>query len=169
MKNMDGGETGVDGDGKSDFKNTSVPTTFTEMFRFNAAVMGFGGSTWMNEVLFSFDTIVTNVSNSFRLQEECDTLSLRIAKYKGTINLAEYKAVMLASLRSLVPKDWNSAHEVAWSWLWENVERIIKGMFGKPAKMERSLEKLWGGLTENTQALVRREIYTKFFALAPAD
>merc|ERR1719428_2375958 len=155
MKNMDGGETGVDGDGKSDFKNTSVPTTFTEMFRFNAAVMGFGGSTWMNEVLFSFDTIVTNVSNSFRLQEECDTLGLRIAKYKGTINLAEYKAVMLASLRSLVPKDWDSEHEVAWGWLWENVERMIKALMGKPAVQEKALERLWNSLDEISTANFR--------------
>jgi hypothetical protein len=138
------------------------------MFMFNAAVMGFGQSSWMNEVLYSFDTIVTNVSNSYRLQEECDVLSLRMAKYKGSINLAEYKAVMLASLRSLVPKDWNSAHEVAWSWLWENVERILKGLMGKPAQQQRALEKLWKSLDETQQAMVRREVYAKFFALAPA-
>jgi hypothetical protein len=138
------------------------------MFMFNAAVMGFGQSFWMNEVLASFDTIVTNVSNSYRLQEECDVLSLRIAKYKGAINLQEYKAVMLASLRSLVPKDWNSAHEVAWSWLWENVERIIKALMGKPATQQRALEKLWKSLDEAAQALVRREVYAKFFTLAPA-
>merc|ERR1719343_1077549 len=130
--------------------------------------MGFGGSSWMNEVLFSFDTIVCNVSNSYRLQEECDVLSLRIAKYKGAINLAEYKAVMLASLRSLVPKDWNSAHEVAWSWLWENVERMIKSLMGKPAQQERALEKLFNSLDENALGIVRREVYQKFFALAPA-
>lgn len=29
------------------------------------------------------------------------------------------QAVMLASLRSLVPKEWDSDHEVAWNWLWE--------------------------------------------------
>merc|ERR1719210_142236 len=166
-------EGGGDGSGSgagddSAFKNTSVPKTYNEMFLFNAAVMGFGQNTWMNEVLASFDTIVCNVSNSYRLQEECDVLSLRIAKYKGSINLAEYKAVMLASLRSLVPKDWNSAHEVAWGWLWENVERMIKALMGKPAQQEKALEKLWKSLDENSQALVRREIYAKFFALAPA-
>merc|ERR1719436_1864674 len=112
---------------------------------FNAAVMGFGQSTWMQEVLVSFDTIVTKVSNSYRLQEECDVLSLRIAKFKGSLNLAEYKAVMLASLRSLV-KDWGSQHEVAWSWLWENVERMIKALMGKPAAQEKALAALLGSL-----------------------
>ena len=37
----------------------------------------------MTEVLASFDAVVTNVANSFRLQEECDVLSLRFVKYKG--------------------------------------------------------------------------------------
>merc|ERR1712226_1172281 len=164
---LDEGGKGDSG-GDNDFKNTSVPTTYNEMFMFNAAVMGFAQSTWMNEVLASFDTIVTNVSNSYRLQEECDVLSLRIAKYKGSINLAEYKAVMLASLRSLVPKDWNSAHEVAWSWLWENVERMIKSLMGKPAQQEKALGKLYAQSDEKAQSYVRREVYANFFALAPA-
>ena len=29
----------------------NIPTTFKEMFQFNAAVMGFGQNLWMNEVL----------------------------------------------------------------------------------------------------------------------
>merc|ERR1719210_744007 len=143
-KDEGGGDgSGDSGEADSHFKNTSVPTTYNEMFLFNAAVMGFGGNSWMNEVLSSFDTIVTNVSNSSRLQEECDVLSLRIAKYKGVINLAEYKAVMMASLRSLVPKDWDSNHEVAWSWLWDNVERMLKAMSGKTVQQEKALQKLW--------------------------
>merc|ERR1719414_2724862 len=121
----------------------------------------------MNEVLASFDRIVVNISNSYRLQEECDVLSLTMDKFTDVINLGEYKAVMLASLRSLVPKDWNSAHEVAWSWLWENVERMIKALMGKPAQWQKALEKLWKSLDENSQALVRREVYAKFFALSP--
>jgi len=153
----------------SSMRRTNVPTTYNDMFMFNAAVMGFQRSSWMTEVLDSFDAIVTNVSNSYRLQEECDFLSLRIAKYKGTtINLNEYKAVMLASLRSLVPKDWDSAHEVAWSWLWENVERMIKSQMGKPAAQERALGKLWSSLDEQQQEWVRVEVYKNFFKLAPA-
>jgi len=150
-------------------KNTAVPTTFNEMFVFNAAVMGFANNTWMNEVLFSFDAIVRNVSNTYRLQEECDVLSLRIAKCKDTtINLGEYKAVLLASLRSLVPKDWNSAHEVAWSWLWENVERMLKALFGKSAMREKALKKFFEELADQDHEYMRREVYVKFFALAPA-
>eukprot|EP00441_Pelagodinium_beii_P020751 CAMPEP_0197657622 /NCGR_PEP_ID=MMETSP1338-20131121/44744_1 /TAXON_ID=43686 ORGANISM="Pelagodinium beii, Strain RCC1491" /NCGR_SAMPLE_ID=MMETSP1338 /ASSEMBLY_ACC=CAM_ASM_000754 /LENGTH=1138 /DNA_ID=CAMNT_0043234037 /DNA_START=86 /DNA_END=3499 /DNA_ORIENTATION=+ len=145
-----------------------VPTTFNEMFLFNAAVMGFGSSTWMQLILDQFDNMVMNVANSYRLQEECDVLSLVLSKYKGNINLGEFKAVMLASLRSLVPKDWNSDHEVAWSWLWENVERMLKNLLGKPAVQERALERLIMSLTEDAVNYLRREVYKRFFALAPA-
>ena len=41
-----------------------LPTTYSEMFAFNAAVMGFEGLKWMKEVFDSSHTIVTNVSNS---------------------------------------------------------------------------------------------------------
>merc|ERR1740138_1482223 len=75
---------------------------------------------------------------------------------------------MLAALRSLVSKDWNTAHEVAWTWLWENVERMLKNLMGKPAQQEKALERLWKSLDESAQAMVRREVYSQFFALAPA-
>mmetsp|Transcript_92718 Transcript_92718/g.202975 ORF Transcript_92718/g.202975 Transcript_92718/m.202975 type:complete len:1080 (+) Transcript_92718:95-3334(+) len=146
--------------------NASVPHTFTDMFQFNAAVMGFGNCGWMGEILASFDTIVTHVANSYRLQEECDVLSLRLAKFK-TINLGEYKAVMLASLRSLC-KEWGSDHEVAWSWLWENVERLLQGLMGKPGIQEKALTELLNSLDEAALQMIRREVYSVFFASAPA-
>jgi hypothetical protein len=145
-----------------------VPTTFSEMFMFNSAVMGYGNDTWMLEVLESFDSIVTNVANSYRLQEECDVLSLRLAKCKGSINLPQFKSVMLASLRSLVPKDWNSSYEVAWGWLWENVERMLKSMLGRPAVMEQNLTRFLSSLDEDTQVKIRQMIYATFFESAPA-
>merc|ERR1719181_611119 len=151
--------------GKKDMK---VPTTFNEMFMFNGAVMGYGSSLWMSLVLEQFENMVLNVSNSYRLQEECDVLSLVLAKYRGMINLSEFKAVMLASLRSLCPKDWDSHHEVAWGWLWENVERMLKSMMGKPAQQEKRLELLIGSLTEDAVNYLRREVFKRFFALAPA-
>merc|ERR1719223_1120574 len=71
----------------------NVPTTYKEMFQFNAAVMGFGASVWMNEVLAQFDNIVENVSNAARMQEEASILVLRIAKVTSSkVNLSEYKS-----------------------------------------------------------------------------
>lgn len=86
---------------------------------------------------------------------------------KGEINLGEFKSVMLASLRSLV-KDWASLHEVSWSWLWENVERMMKKLLGKPVKQEAALSAFMGSLDEGSLMTIRREVYSKFFALAPA-
>eukprot|EP00931_Biecheleriopsis_adriatica_P113517 TRINITY_DN8858_c0_g1_i1.p1 TRINITY_DN8858_c0_g1~~TRINITY_DN8858_c0_g1_i1.p1 ORF type:complete len:1115 (+),score=249.69 TRINITY_DN8858_c0_g1_i1:41-3346(+) len=162
-----GEEARTSGEAKN-LSNTKVPTTFNEMFLFNGAVMDFGNATWMQLVLEQFDAIVTNVANSYRLQEECDVLSLVLAKYKGEINLPEFKAVMLSSLRSLVPKDWDTNHEVAWNWLWENVERMLKNLMGKPALMEKALARMMMSMTEDDMNFFRREVYKTFFTLAPA-
>ena len=70
----------------------NVPTTYSEMFQFNMAVTGFGDRRWLQEVPGCFNNIVTNVANTTRLQEECDLLTLRIAKHaKGNGNFAEYQ------------------------------------------------------------------------------
>eukprot|EP00931_Biecheleriopsis_adriatica_P074845 TRINITY_DN4882_c0_g1_i2.p1 TRINITY_DN4882_c0_g1~~TRINITY_DN4882_c0_g1_i2.p1 ORF type:complete len:1278 (+),score=337.48 TRINITY_DN4882_c0_g1_i2:114-3947(+) len=158
----------ADGSGKKArmLNQQGVPTTFDEMFQFNAAVMGLSHNVWMYEVLASFDAIVKNIANSYRVQEECDVLALRMSKLKGAVKLAEYKAVMLASLRSLVP-DWSSAHEVAWNWLWENVERMLEQQLGKPIARERALGRFMGSLEEDTKQHLQQDVYTKFFALAP--
>lgn len=146
-----------------------VPTTYDEMFKFNAAVMGFGGNMWLNEVLACFNNIVLNVSNSARLQEECDVLVLRISRVlKGSANFNEYKSCMLASLRSLLPKDWGTLHEVAWTWLWENVERLLAKNMGNPRKWEKALGKLLDSLDENAAFEIRKNIYSRFFTSAPA-
>ncbi|CAE7758074.1 unnamed protein product, partial [Symbiodinium microadriaticum] len=159
----------MEAQGKLKGSNMKVPTTFNEMFLFNAAVMGFAESGWMNLVLEQFDAIVTNVANSYRLQEECDVLSLVLSKYQaGHIGLPEFKAVMLASLRSLVPKDWDSEHEVAWNWLWENVERMLRSHMGKPQVHEKAIERFIVGLSEDSIGFLRREVYKRFFQLAPA-
>ena len=39
----------------------------------------------MNLVLEQFDNIVTNVANSYRLQEECDVLSLVLSQHPGVV------------------------------------------------------------------------------------
>jgi len=89
----DGKDEGKKGDSNAMVQN--VPTTYKEMFQFNAAVMGYGTSLWMNEVLAQFDNIVENVANAARLQEEASILVLRIAKLTSAkINLAEYKSCM---------------------------------------------------------------------------
>lgn len=167
-KGMEEGSPSASGEADLDgMSGGAVPQTFREMFLFNAVVMGVNKNVWMREVLDSFDSIVKFISCAGRLQEECDVVSLRIAKHSTKINLAEFKAVMLASLRSLVPKDWDSQHELAWSWLWENVERMIKTNSGKPAMQEKALTKFLLSMEEDSKKSMRDEIYSRLFSLAP--
>ncbi|CAE8743072.1 unnamed protein product [Polarella glacialis] len=60
-----------------------VPRTYNEMFRFNASVMGFEGKAWMDDVLESFDDMVTNAASPTRLQEECKVLALCLGLQRG--------------------------------------------------------------------------------------
>ncbi|CAJ1357757.1 unnamed protein product [Effrenium voratum] len=137
-------------------KEMKVPTTFNEMLLFNASVMGYGGSSWMNIVLQQFDDMVKNVANFNRMQEESDVMSLVLAKYKGRIELSEFKAVTLASLRSLLPQQWDSEHEVAWCWLWENIETLLSNMLGKTRLQEDALDKFYSRISEENAIALRK-------------
>lgn len=147
-----------------------VPTTYNEMFKFNAAVMGIGRHLWLNEVLACFHNIVVNVSNPARLQEECEILVLRISRVvEGKVtNFADYKSCMLASLRALLPKDWSTDHEVAWSWLWQNVETLLARNMGNPLRWEKALARFYNSLDDDAAFEMRKDIYARFFAQAPA-
>jgi len=163
-------KTGTDANNSS-IGVQNIPTNFADMFMFNAAVMGMGDRLWMNEVLDVFHNIVTNVSNGARLQEEADVLAIRIQKVKdGAVNFHEYKSCMLASLRSLLPKDWTTGHEVAWTWLWDNVERLLTDseFFKRANILERALNRLLDGLEEPAKYELRKDIYARFFSSTPA-
>eukprot|EP00929_Paragymnodinium_shiwhaense_P033133 TRINITY_DN18251_c0_g1_i2.p1 TRINITY_DN18251_c0_g1~~TRINITY_DN18251_c0_g1_i2.p1 ORF type:complete len:1149 (-),score=288.60 TRINITY_DN18251_c0_g1_i2:196-3642(-) len=148
--------------------NQNIPTTFNEMFMFNAAVMGYGQNLWMTEVLALLDNIVTNFATIGRVHEECSVLTVRIAKVvAGKVNLMEFKSCMLASLRSLLPKEWTPDHEVAWAWCWERVESYLLKNMGKTSAWEQALEAHLDGLDNQTGYQLRQEIYSRFFASSP--
>lgn len=150
-----------------DVFSQTVVRTFQAMFEFNAAVMGFGNSRWLREVVACFHNMVVNVSNSRRLQEECDVVVLRIRKvHKGEVRLSEYKSCMLATLRSLLPKDWDSNHELAWNWLWDNVERMMTNSLTKAMDWERLLSNLLESIDEKQAFWMRKEIYDRFFKMS---
>lgn len=147
----------------------TLPNTFRDMFRMSSAVMGLVDRDWMDEVLASFDTIVTNVTSSERLKEEADVLALKIANVApdSSIDLGEFKACMLAALRSLLPKIWTTDHEVAWSWMWDNVAKMLEKQQGKPQQYQKALARLDDVLDEAQWLDVKRGIFVRFFALAP--
>merc|ERR1719217_1945468 len=147
----------------------NIPTTFKEIFQFNAAVMGFGQNLWMNEVLDQFNNIMANFSNVGRVQEECYVLTIRISKVAtGKVNLPEFKSCMLASLRSLLPKERSTARELAWTWSWERVETLLLENMGKTQKWEKSLVALLESVDEATGYQIRQDIYARFFTSTPA-
>lgn len=148
-----------------------VPSTYREMYECNCQIMGFGVvGGWMEEILNSFDAIVENVTDAVRLQEECDLLAIRIDKVNRgqPVPLAQYRSCMLASLRSLLPKDWDSSYEASWNWLWDNVERLIEKNLGMSEKWEPALTALLGSLDADYRYKLRAEIFKRFFASTPA-
>lgn len=84
----------------------------------------------MDCILLQLNELVLNAAASNRLSEECSVLSLVLAQQGQTVVLSEFKAVMLASMRSLLAKErlalgsrwplalkreeWSSQHEVSW-------------------------------------------------------
>eukprot|EP00913_Durusdinium_trenchii_P027454 g25749.t1 len=58
--------------------------------------------------------------------------------------------------------------KVAWNWLWENIERMLKAQWGKPKVQERALDLFIGGLSDEMVNYFRREVYKRFFQNAPA-
>lgn len=154
-------------------KQLAVNATYQTLFDLNMEVMGLGKSrNWLLEVRNSFDAIVTNVSNPIRFQQECEVLAIKLSKVtKGadkSINLAQYKSLMLASMRGVLAKRWDNNYELAWNWLWNNVDRLLVKLLGNPPKWEASLTKLLFAISEEQMFDIRKSIYECFFASAPS-
>jgi len=159
------------GTGKKKDNRANMPTTFGDMFSINAAVMGLSGaSTWMKEPIAQFDNIVRNADNASRLEEEAHILALRLVllKEKEEIKLDGFKSCMLASLRSMLPRTWTTAHEVAWSWLWNYLADILQSELKTIVLYEKALHGLMERLHEDDAYQMRKAIYAKFFKVAPA-
>ena len=87
----------ADGEGVAITKQTDgmmVPSSFNDMFLFNAAVMGLTNHDWMTLILDQLDAIANNVANPYRLQEECDVLALVLSKYQGACLGFCFRAVL---------------------------------------------------------------------------
>lgn len=169
QKSEGGQQQAEDSDDKQDASSKSlVPTTFTDMFFFNSAVLGFTASLWMLEVLACFDGMVQNASNPVRLAEECDVLALRMSNVtQDKVNLTEFKGCMMASLRALLPKVWTTHHEDAWSWLWSTVEQLLQKVLGTPAMYMKALDLWMRTLDDEQRHEMRKNIYLTFFETTP--
>lgn len=147
---------------------SKVPTSYAEMFEFNATVMGFGKHKWLAEVNRCFDDMVKNASNLHRLQEETEVLALRICKtVEGDVTLSMYKSAMLAALRSMLPRTWDPNHETAWNWLWDVIDKHLREILYKPRVWQPELARLMARFSEKEKKAMRDEVYVRFFQVAP--
>mmetsp|Transcript_100511 Transcript_100511/g.181398 ORF Transcript_100511/g.181398 Transcript_100511/m.181398 type:complete len:1156 (+) Transcript_100511:43-3510(+) len=156
---------------QNQLQKQTLPTSFVDMFQINASVMGFGkgSSTWMNDILECFDCIVSHIHIASRVQEECKILVLRLSLYgKDVVVLAQFKACLLAALRSTLAKTWTNDHEEAWTWLWDNLVRILEESMEKPKIYEVALHALMSSMSARQMFRVRKDIYTRFFEICPA-
>ena len=141
----------------------NIPKTFTEMARFNASVMGVGDRRWFADMLYAMESLVPHVSNIDRMQEECDVLALTLARY-DKVTLSEFKSVMFASLRSLMPSKWNMDYENAWTWFWECVEKKVEANKQFPSQYHRCLRSFLSRLDDETLDEFKLEVFETFFA-----
>ena len=141
----------------------NIPKTFTDMARFNASVMGVGDRVWFADMLYSMESLVPHVGNIDRMQEECDVLALTLARYEKVV-LSDFKSVMFASLRSLLPSRWNMEHENAWTWFWECVEKKVEANKTFPKIYHGNLRTFLSRLDEETLGVFKLEVFETFFA-----
>jgi len=138
-----------------------VPRSFHDMVLFNASVMNMGQNIWFEEMLQAIRALVPNCGNISRLQEECDLLCLALVHYED-VDLNDFKKVMFASLRSLLPSQWNMEHENAWTWFWTSVEqRLENGMPLAPVYMHHLQSFL--RMDEDARGAFKMDIFETFF------
>lgn len=146
-----------------DNSKMNIPKTFAAMARFNAAVMGTGDRMWFADMLYAMESLVPYVGNIDRVQEDCDVLTLTLAKH-GKVNLKEFRSVMFASLRSLLPTAWSTEHENAWAWFWSIVERKVEDNSELIARNHQCLRTFLARLDEAKLASFKLQVFDTFFA-----
>eukprot|EP00435_Cladocopium_sp_Y103_P003451 s1476_g1.t1 len=168
-------EAGEEGDEmgspKDDGKREGGAETFSfgRMCAFSNEVMGQKTEGWMEELLKVFHVLVEMISSPVHLQEECDLLAINLIVRSQSIDFEKFKPVMLAALRSLLPKQWSTLHENAWEWLWSTVARNLRESVMKVRAFKPYSVKLFSTLEEEQLDRFRKDVYTDFFGRAPAS
>jgi hypothetical protein len=121
--------------------------------------------TYINIVLDTFNTIVSDVCTFGQLQEQTDILAMRVYKdcNGSVVKTSEFKVCMLASMRSLIPKRWDTRHEKAWGWLWESIHTELYQSLPKPKQYEQVVHKFLEGMDENDKRKLGLDAFKKLF------
>lgn len=164
------GEEGDDMVKEESVKREGAETfSFGRMCAFSNEVMGQKTEGWMEELLKVFHVLVDMISSPVHLQEECDLLAINLIVRSQSIEFEKFKPVMLAALHSLLPKQWSTAHENAWEWLWSTVARNLRESTMKVRAFKPYNVKLFSTLEEEQLDRFRKDVYTDFFNRAPAS
>lgn len=164
------GEEGGEAEGEELTNEDSAESfSFARMCAFSCEVMGQKTEAWMDELLKVFHILVEMISSPVHLQEECDLLAINLITKSQSIDFEKFKPVMLAALRSLLPKQWSTLHENAWEWLWTTVARNLNESTMKVRAFKPFNVKLFRNLTEDHLNRFRVDIFTAFFAKSTAS
>eukprot|EP00438_Fugacium_kawagutii_P006054 Skav218237 [mRNA] locus=scaffold4566:182185:185298:+ [translate_table: standard] len=149
-------------------RDEDVNHSFSGMCSFSMGIMGEEAEGWMQELLQVFAVLVDRISKPASLLEECDLLAINMNNRFQNINFDKFKPVMLAALRSLLPKCWSNTHELAWEWLWSTISRNLVEATKKVKAYKVYNAKLFGVLTEAQCEQFRSTVYTNFFSKCSA-
>jgi hemoglobin-like flavoprotein len=149
-------------------KQFDIPETFPDMVKLNAAMTG-ANVGYIDIMLDEFDNLVTDTCRMGQLQEQTDILAMRIAKdVKGVIKTSEFKVCMLAAMRSLIPKRWDTMHEKAWAWIWDSIDTQLKLSLALPNKYEGPVTKFISELDPTTMGDIGLKVWFRMFEKEPA-
>eukprot|EP00438_Fugacium_kawagutii_P033793 Skav218848 [mRNA] locus=scaffold2397:54135:62539:+ [translate_table: standard] len=146
-----------------------VNHSFSGMCAFSMGIMGEEAEGWMQELLQVFPVLVDRISKPASLLEECDLLAINMNNRFQNINFDKFKPVMLAALRSLLPKCWSTTHETAWEWLWFTISRNLVEATKKVKAYKLYNAHLFSTLKEEQFEQFRTTIYTDFFSKCSAS
>ncbi|CAK9064043.1 unnamed protein product [Durusdinium trenchii] len=147
----------------------SVTRSFAGMCTFSSEVIGQQIEGWMEELLGVFTVLVERIANPSHLMEECELLAISMISKAKDIQFEKFKPVMLAALRSLLPKTWSMSHETAWEWLWATISHNLNESTQKARAFKSYNAQLFASLKEEQLDIFRNDLYTDFFAKCAAS
>jgi len=165
----EGNSTAAKGASSSNGMKFEVPQTFKEMCLLNANMLSVNLS-YVKIVQECFERLVSAAANGddARLELEVTIMALRMHKeVEGTFQMNNFKLVMLASLRSLLPKSWSMGYEQAYIRMWDMVEEILTLSAPLPAKYEKAVSQILPQMTDEDKKKFGLNAFNRLFDAVP--
>jgi len=158
-----------EGGGSDTDKSWDIPQTFDEMSSLNATMMG-ADLAYVRIMQQCIDTLVVAVrrGDDARLELECTIISHRMHNdVHKEVKLADFKVIMLASLRVLLPKSWSITVEQAWMQMWDMVQGFLEIHIPLPLKYERAVSKFVLGVASDEGNQMGVRAFNRLFKSHP--